>query len=368
MKLVDEFRDKELARGILARIEEAAGRLERPVRLMEVCGTHTMALFRHGIRSLMPERVQLLSGPGCPVCVTPTAEVDAAIHLAGRPQTVLATFGDMMRVPGSETTLLQERATGRHVAVVYSPLDALKAAGERPDHEVVLFGVGFETTAPLVASTVLQAQQRQLPNFSVYAAHKLIPPALAALVASEDVSVDGFICPGHVSTVIGSRPYEFIPQDHGIGCVIAGFEPVDVLEAIWRLLVQVEAQSPKVEIAYRRAVRPEGNPEALKRLRQAFVAVDAEWRGLGTIPASGLELREELAEHNAKARFDLATRPTADPPGCRCGDVLRGAAEPVDCAHFGTACTPEQPVGPCMVSSEGTCAAHYRYGGARPEA
>ena len=370
MRFVDEFRDRELAQTILARIHEAAGRLQEPVRLMEVCGTHTVALFRHGIHALLPEQVRLLSGPGCPVCVTPTAEIDAAISLARQPQTVLATFGDMMRVPGRESTLLKERAAGRQVLVVYSPLDALKAAQKRPDHEVVLFGVGFETTAPLVASTALQAQQRGLRNFSVYSAHKLVPPALAALVAADDVRVDGFICPGHVSTVIGSQPYEFIPRDHGRGCVIAGFEPLDVLEAIWRLLRQIELQSPQVEIAYRRAVRPEGNPEALKRLSQAFVTVDAEWRGLGTIRRSGLEFREELSAHNAKERFDIQTRPVADPPGCLCGEVLRGAREPEDCAHFGTTCTPEQPVGPCMVSSEGTCAAHYRYGeaGRRVEA
>lgn len=365
MKFVDEFRDRDLAQGLLAQIREAASRLERPVRLIEVCGTHTMSLFRHGIHSLMPEQVRLLSGPGCPVCVTPRAEVDAAILLARQPQTVLATFGDMMRVPGTESTLLRERASGRHVLVVYSPLDALKAARERSDHQVVLFGVGFETTAPLVASTVLQAKRQGVSNFSVYAAHKLIPPALAALVAAEDVRVDGFICPGHVSTVIGSRPYEFIPEQHGIGCVIAGFEPLDVLEAVWRLLKQIESQSPQVEIGYRRAVRPEGNAEALKRLGEAFLTVDAEWRGLGTIPRSGLDLREELSEHNAKLLFDVATTPAPDPPGCLCGDVLRGVAEPQDCQHFGAACTPEQPVGPCMVSSEGTCAAHYRYAGAR---
>jgi hydrogenase expression/formation protein HypD len=359
MKFVDEFRDAPLVGQVLAQIRDLA---ERPLQLMEVCGTHTMAMFRHGLRSLMPPTIRLLSGPGCPVCVTPTGELDAAIALARRNGTILATFGDMMRVPGSQTTLLQEGALGRDVVVVYSPLDALDIAEREPDRQVVLFGVGFETTAPLVATTVLEATRRGLANFSAYSAHKLVPPALAALVAAPDVHVDGFICPGHVSTIIGMPPYEFLARQHGIGCAIAGFEPLDILEAILLLVRQAHAGEARVENAYRRAVRPEGNPRARARMEEAFEVSEAEWRGLGRIPDSGLALRPGLAEYDARLRFDIAVESVPEPAGCRCGDVLRGALQPADCALFGRACTPESPVGPCMVSSEGTCAAHYRYG------
>jgi hydrogenase expression/formation protein HypD len=367
MKYAQEFRDKEAATTLIARIHDAA---DQPMRLMEVCGTHTMSLFQHGIRGLMPESITLLSGPGCPVCVTPRAELDAAIALA-REDVTLTTFGDMMRVPGSETSLSAERANGCRVEVVYSPTDALAIARRESDRQVVFLGVGFETTAPSVACTILDAVEQGVENFSVLCMHKVIPPALAALLSADDVLIDGLLCPGHVSTIIGSRPYEFVAKDYGVPCVIAGFEPIDILHAILLLAEIVASGNARVDIGYTRAVQPEGNPIALERMEQVFEPADAEWRGLGWIEGSGLAIRAEFEAHDAARRFapliaETKERASAagDPPGCICGQVLRGTHTPLDCPHFGKSCTPQDPVGPCMVSSEGTCAAHYRYGGA----
>ncbi|MGD8236922.1 MAG: hydrogenase formation protein HypD [Armatimonadota bacterium] len=369
MRYGEAFRDKEAAGALVQRIAAAA---QRPTRLMEVCGTHTMALFQHGIRGLMPEAITLLSGPGCPVCVTPRAEVDAAIALARMEDVTLATFGDMMRVPGSETSLTDEGASGRRIEVVYSPTDALAIARRDSDRQVVFLGVGFETTAPSVACTILDAAQHGIANFSVLCVHKVIPPALRALLSAEDVRVDGFLCPGHVSTIIGSRPYEFISEQFGVPCAIAGFEPLDILHGILLLAEIVSAGEARVEIGYTRAVRPEGNPAALEHIERVFEPADAEWRGLGWIDDSGLAIRPELEAHDAARRFESVIAETkarsaavADPLGCICGEVLRGTHTPLDCPHFGKSCTPQDPVGPCMVSSEGTCAAHYRYGDAR---
>jgi hydrogenase expression/formation protein HypD len=342
MRFVDEYRDPELARRLCAEVERTLDAAGRPVRLMEVCGTHTMALFRHGVRSLMPESLRLLSGPGCPVCVTPTGELDAAIDLAERDGVTVATFGDMLRVPGTNGSLLDARGRGRSVEIVYSPLDALALARRHPDREVVFFAVGFETTAPGVAHTLRAAQEAKLDNFSVYCIHKVVPPALRALLGAEDVRLDGLLLPGHVSTIIGARPYEFIPREFGVACVIAGFEPLD--------------------IAYRRCVRAEGNPAALQAIGDAFEPCSAQWRGLGTLEGSGLAIRNHLQAYDARAKFEVEVRQVPEPPGCLCGEVLRGVNDPADCAYFGTRCTPESPVGACMVSSEGTCAAHYRYG------
>ena len=340
--------------------------LGRPVRIMEVCGTHTMAAFRSGLRSLMPKGLSLLSGPGCPVCVTPDRFVDEAIALAHRPDILVTTFGDMLRVPGSEKSLEQARAEGANARVVYSPLDALQMAREQPERKIVFLGVGFETTAPAVAWTVLQAEEEGLSNYFVLCAHKTMPNAMAALLAGGQVKVDGFLCPGHVSAIIGSRAYEFIPRKYGVPCVVAGFEPADMAASMEMILRQLAEKSPRVEIQYQRAVTPEGNPKAQETLRRAFVECDAEWRGLGVIPASGLAIAPKYAARDALPLLAGLPLPAAKPhTGCRCGEVLRGAVTPPECPLFRTRCTPAAPIGACMVSSEGTCAAYYKYAAIR---
>jgi len=354
-----------------ALVERIAAVAQRPVRLMEVCGTHTMSLFQHGIRGLLPDTIRLLSGPGCPVCVTPRAEVDAAIALACSDDVTLVTFGDMMGVPGSDTSLAAQRGEGRCIEVVYSPTDALDIARRETGRQVVFFAVGFETTVPSVASTIIDAAEGGVTNFSVLSAHKVIPPALRALLSAGDVRIDGFICPGHVSVIIGSQPYEFIPEQYGVACVITGFEPLDILHSVLLLAEMVSAGDARVEIGYTRVVKPEGNPVAQERMARVFDPTDAEWRGLGWIESSGLAIKDEFEAQDASRRFapliaEVKERSAAvsDPPGCICGEVLRGTRGPLDCPHFGRSCTPMAPVGPCMVSSEGTCAAFYRYGGA----
>lgn len=353
----------------LETINQLANRIGRPVRLMEVCGTHTMTAFRSGLRSLLPPTVSLLSGPGCPVCVTPDDYVDSAIAIARQPDTVITTFGDLLRVPGAESSLERERARNADIRVVYSALDALALAGKYPDRKIVFLGVGFETTAPTVAWAIRQASRSGTANFSVLAAHRTMPPAMAALLSGGDLAIDGFMCPGHVSAIIGARPYEFICRDYSLPCVVAGFEADDMLAAITMLLKQIAEGRAKVENQYVRGVSAEGNPEALAIMAEVFEPCDAEWRGLGPIPASGLKIRDAFRAHDAQALFaphplhsttdnDTSRRQNH----CRCGDVLRGAITPTACALFGTVCTPDAPVGSCMVSSEGTCAAYYRYG------
>lgn len=343
-------------------IRSLAARLGRPVRLMEVCGTHTMTAFRSGLRALLPENVSLLSGPGCPVCVTPTGFIDRAIALARDPAITLATFGDLLRVPGTASSLEQERARGARVSIVYSALDALQDAERRPDRQVVFLGVGFETTAPGVAWTVNQALEKKLGNYSVLAAHKTMPAAMDALLRGGEVRIDGFLCPGHVSAIIGSRPYESLCRDYGIPCVVAGFEAGDMILAIDMLLRQRVEQRAEVEIQYTRGVNPTGNQAAQALLKKVFEECDSQWRGLGIIPRSGLRLRQEFRAHDAFLRWPALTLPpAAEPEGCRCGDVLRGVCRPTECPLFRTRCAPETPVGACMVSSEGACAAYYRY-------
>ncbi len=344
------------------RLAAAVSRHDRRMQLMEVCGTHTVAIFRAGIRSLLPPGVRLLSGPGCPVCVTAAGEVERAMHLARVPGVLLAVFGDMLRVPGRRESLAEARAEGAGVRVVYSPRDALELARRHPELRVVFWGVGFETTAPGVAAALLEARATGADNFLVYCAHKLVPPALEALLATGEVRVDGFILPGHVSTVLGTAPYAFLAERHGVPAVVAGFEPTDLLLALELLLRLVERGEATVVNAYPRAVRSEGNPAARAVLDRVFRPVDARWRGLGEIPGSGLALREEFAAHDAARQFALPEFPDAEPRGCRCGEVLRGAALPPECPLFDRRCTPVSPVGPCMVSSEGSCAAYHRYG------
>ncbi len=342
------------------RIRAAAERLGRKVRLMEVCGTHTHAVGRGGLRALLPESVELLSGPGCPVCVTAQPDVDRMINAAELPAAV-CTFGDMMRVPGRDATLEARRAAGADIRVVYSPLDALETARRERRHEVIFLAVGFETTAPGVAATVLHARAGGLRNFSILASHKLIVPAMEA-VLSGGAAVDGFVTPGHVSVIIGPEAYGSLAERHGMPCVAAGFEPADVMEAVAMLVELISEGRSGSFVQYGRAVRPGGNRRAWDVLMSVFEPADAEWRGLGRIPGSGLALREEFWEFDAVRRFGLPEPPAFEPAGCRCGDVLRGMLDPRGCPLFGTACTPRKPVGPCMVSSEGACAARHKYG------
>lgn len=336
-------------------------RCSRPASLMEVCGTHSHAIARYGIKQLLPDGVRMLSGPGCPVCVTPARDIDLVIALARLPRTVIATFGDMMRVPGSESSLSLEKARGRQVVVVYSPMEAVALAQDRPESEVVFVGVGFETTAPAVAASVLEAERLGLSNYSVVCAHKLIPPAMMALLQAEDVRIDGFLCPGHVSTIIGTAPYEPIARNGGVPCVIAGFESGQIMAGLAALLELVEQQRAEVVNAYAHAVPPDGNPRARAVMDQVFEVADSTWRGIGTIPGSGLRFRDRYSRFNAVQRSGIEPPTAKENPACRCGDILRGARSPADCPLFGHACVPQSPVGPCMVSSEGACAAAYRY-------
>jgi len=342
------------------KIGEVAGRIGRPVRLMEVCGTHTVSIFRHGIRSLLPDGVTLLSGPGCPVCVTAAGDVEAAIALSKTRNVTLATFGDMMRVPGRKESLQEARAAGADVKIVYSPLDALEAAAGASG-EVVFFATGFETTSPLVAATLHETGRRKVENFSVFSVHKLVPPALRALLAGGEVRVDGFILPGHVCTVTGSRPYGFLGSEFGKPAVVTGFGADDILTGIYMLLGQIAAGEARVDIQYRSVVREEGNTRAMGLLYEYFEPEDAHWRGIGVIPGSGLRLRETFARLDAVRKFEIERPLIEDPKGCRCGEVLKGMKLPPECPLFGRACTPERPVGACMVSTEGSCAAYYKY-------
>lgn len=352
------FKDPKLARGLIETIHRLA---PEHATLMEVCGTHTVAIARNGVRDLMPEGLRLASGPGCPVCVTCNRDIDTVIALARIPNVTITTFGDMTRVPGSTSSLLAEQAAGRSVEIVYSPLDALAFAKAHPEREVVFVGVGFETTTPLVAMVIKRARAMGLSNFTVFAAHKNMPGALELLVGDPTLELDALILPGHVSTIIGAEPYRFLAEKYGIPGVITGFEPVDVLQGIAMLVRQLHEGRAEIEIAYARGVMPEGNPVALAAIDEVFETCTATWRGLGDIPGSGYRIRDEFANFDAVRRFEPDVEPTRDPKGCRCGDVLRARIAPNECPLFRTVCTPENPVGPCMVSSEGSCAAYYRY-------
>ena len=338
---------------------------DRPMTLMEVCGTHTMAIARSGLKTLLPGNIRLLSGPGCPVCVTPAEVIDGVLELAMEKNVIIASYGDMLRVPGSTPgdSLLRRRALGARVEIVYSPVDAVSLAKENPGREVVFLGVGFETTAPGTAAAVLTAQEENVKNFSVLSMLKTVEPALRTLIATEGFQVDGFLCPGHVGSIIGEVGFRFLPEDYGLPGVIAGFAPEEILLAVYHLAKQITEGSPRLENDYRRAVRPEGNPLAQAMLNRCFVPRRALWRGLGSIDNSGLALKEELAAFDAEKKFDLTAAPAPKPTACRCGDVICGRLSPEACPLFSRRCTPEDPVGPCMVSSEGACAAAYQYRG-----
>ena len=333
--------------------------------LMEVCGTHTMAIARSGLKTLLPGNIRLLSGPGCPVCVTPAEVIDGVLELAMEKNVILTTYGDMLRVPGSNPgdSLLRRRALGAQVEIVYSPVDAVTLAKENPGREVVFLGVGFETTAPGTAAAVQMAREQGVENFSLLSMLKTVEPALRALIAMEGFQVDGFLCPGHVASIIGEGGFRFLPEEYGLPGVIAGFAPEEILLAVYRLAKQLTEGQARLENAYPRAVRPEGNPLARSMLENCFEPRRDLWRGLGSIDNSGLALRPELAAFDAEKKFGLTAAPAAKPTACRCGDVICGRLGPEECPLFGRRCTPEDPVGPCMVSSEGACAAAYKYRG-----
>jgi len=353
-----EFKDPEISKALVARIREKS---TRPLRLMEVCGTHTMAIFRYGIRSVLPDTITLLSGPGCPVCVTAQKDIDAYVILARRPDVILTTFGDLMKVPGSGASLAAEKAKGADVRMVYSIFDALAIAKENPDKEVVFCAVGFETTIPTIAGAVLTAKAQGLKNFSIYTANKLTPPALAALMETDGVEIDGFILPGHVSVITGLDAFAPTFKKYRIPAVVTGFEPVDILKAVLKLVEQNESNKPELVNAYPRAVADVGNPKAREIMNQVFEKADAIWRGIGNIPDSGMVLKESFDEFDAAKKFDMSIPDTPEPAGCDCGRILMGLKRPDQCRLYKKACTPMHPVGPCMVSSEGACAAFYKY-------
>ncbi len=362
MRFVDEYRSGEVARRLA---EEITTQLEpgRSYQFMEVCGGHTHAIYKHGIEDLLPSAVDLIHGPGCPVCVIPMGRVDDAIAIAERSEVIFTTFGDMMRVPGGKGSLLEAKARGADVRMVYSPLDALKIARQNPDREVVFFAIGFETTTPSTALTLLRARDEGIRNFFVFANHVTIIPAIRAILDSPDLRLDGFIGPGHVSTVIGVLPYRFIARDYGRPFVVAGFEPLDILQAVYMILRQLAEGRSEVENQYTRVVRETGNRRALEAIAETMeLRTTFEWRGLGFISQSALKLRETFADWDAELRYEVPGVRVADPKACQCGEVLKGVIKPWECKVFGTACTPERPIGTCMVSSEGACAAYYNYG------
>lgn len=357
--LLQKFRDPDICKGLLESINKLA---TEEYRFMEVCGTHTVAIFQSGLRSLLPKTIVHLSGPGCPVCVTHESEVNAFIELAGKDGVIIATFGDLMRVPGhGGSSLKKAQADGARIKVVYSPQDALKIAKENPDDTVVFLGVGFETTAPTIAATCMMAEQQGITNFQVLAFHKLVPPALGALLSDPEAHIDGFIMPGHVSAIIGMEPYEVVPKQFGKSSVVAGFEPVDILQGLQFLLECRKNGTPKSENLYKRIVKDGGNPKAREVLYDVFEPADALWRGIGPIPGSGLEFKAEYEAMDAKKSYGIEIIDHPPLPGCKCGDVLKGKIQPCDCPLFKKACTPASPVGPCMVSTEGSCAAYFKY-------
>jgi hydrogenase expression/formation protein HypD len=358
MKYLDEFNDPDLARRLL---DDIHATVTRPWAMMEVCGGQTHSIIRHGLDQLLPDGIELIHGPGCPVCVTPLETIDKALEIASRPGVVFCSFGDMLRVPGSERDLFRVKSAGGDVRVVYSPMDALTIARENPDREVVFFGIGFETTAPPNAMTVVEARRLGIPNFSLLVSHVRVPPAIEAIMTSPDCRVQAFLAAGHVCTVMGTGEYPALAERYRVPIVVTGFEPLDILEGIRRTVRQLEEGRHELENAYPRVVRPEGNPAARRVLEDVFEVVDRAWRGIGTIPASGWRLSEKYRDLDAEHRFTVQDLRTEESPVCRSGEVLQGLVKPHECAAFGTTCTPRNPLGATMVSSEGACAAYYLY-------
>lgn len=359
MDTFEQYHSKVLCEKLAGQIHLLAG---KPLRFMEVCGGHTMAIRKYGIPSLLPDSIILLSGPGCPVCVTSRLFIDQAIHLAGQDDMIICTFGDLMRVQGTNSSLEKAKTEGKNIRVVFSGLDALEMARQNREQKIVFLGIGFETTAPATAATILKARRENIRNFFVLSAHKLMPPAMEAII-SEGIPINGYICPGHVTTITGIAMYKKIVEDFGIGCVVSGFEPLDLLQTILMLVRQVKANQPKVEIQYSRAVKPEGNPKAMAIMEEVFETVDEWWRGLGILKASGLKPRDSFQDFDASEVFSLPVYEISEPEACICGDILKGLKQPQDCMLYGKNCTPDNPVGACMVSSEGSCQTHYNYAG-----
>lgn len=363
MKILKDEEIKKTADFFKKEIARLSGR--RSIRLMEVCGTHTVAIFKAGIRQLLPENIELVSGPGCPVCVTPNEYLDTAVAYSRKSDVMIATFGDMLKVPGSSSSLAKEKAQGADIRIVYSSLEALELAEKNPAKTVIFLAVGFETTSPTAAAAILMAKERRLTNFFVLSAHKLVPPALRALLSAEDTHVDGFLLPGHVSAMIGLEPYKFLIEEYNTPAVVAGFEPLDILQSVYMLLLQIQDHTARLENQYRRIVPKEGNVTARQILWKVYQQADAVWRGIGTIPNSGLVISEKYQAFDALRNISIIVEDTQEAKGCQCGQVLRGAMLPSACILFGKACRPEHPVGSCMVSVEGTCAAWYKYGAGR---
>jgi hydrogenase expression/formation protein HypD len=360
MKYLEEFRDPKVAKALAVEIAKNAEGLPE-VKFMEVCGSHTMAIARYGLRQLLPENIKLISGPGCPVCVTANNYLDKAIAISRLPQVTITTFGDMIRVPGSTSSLEKERSKGSDIRIVYSTMDAIQFAKNNPQRHVVFLGVGFETTAPTIAASIVRAAELELENYSVLCAHKTMPKPMEAIASGEKVNLKGFICPAHVSTIIGSKPYEFLAKKYKKACVITGFEPLDILDAVNMLIHQIRQNQPKVQNQYSRVTTVHGNPAALRLLDQVFEVCDSEWRGLGMIPGSGLKIKKKYRQFDANLIYNVDVEPTLEETGCICGEVMQGISSPTDCPLFASVCTPEDPVGACMVSSEGSCAASFKY-------
>jgi len=357
MKYIDEYRNKEI---VLQLAEEIQKLSTKELTFMEVCGGHTMALYKFGLPALLPENIALLSGPGCPVCVTDKKYIDQAIAYSRLQDVIVTTFGDLIRVPGSSSTLAKERAKGADVKTVYSSLEALEIAAESPDKKVIFLGIGFETTAPTSAAAILEATQKNINNFYLFSAHKVMPPAMAALI-DEGIKINGYVCPGHVSTITGTAIYEPLVEKYRVSCVISGFEPVDMMQSLYMLVKQQEKNRPAVEIQYKRAVKPEGNLKAQQLMNEVFQPRDDWWRGLGVLPESGLGIRKKYQQYDAENMIEVEVEETTRTPGCICGEILKGLKRPLDCKLFARVCTPANPVGTCMVSNEGSCAAYYRY-------
>mgnify|MGYP006285026771 CR=1 FL=1 len=360
MNYLEQFRAAKINSKLLEKLQQEFTAVKGKIKIMEVCGTHTQAISKIGLRELLPSNVELLTGPGCPICVTPLSYIDTAISLAQKEGVMVATFADLLKVPGSNSTLELEQAQGPNVKTVYSPLDAVKIAENNPEQEVVFLAVGFETTAPVIALSILEAQNKKLNNYSLLQALKTMPPVMEELVLNQYLDIDGFLCPGHVASIIGAEPFQFLAKEYDLPAVVAGFEAGDILFALEQIMEMIVRQEAKVVNAYPRVVEQKGNPKALKMMEQIFTSTVSRWRGLGKIANSGLELRPEYQEFAAENKFDFAsaTDKVAKQSGCSCGEVLMGIKKPTDCELFGTKCTPSYPLGPCMVSQEGSCAAY----------
>jgi len=361
MKYIQEYRKPEIQKRIIEEIQKYGFKLRKKINIMEVCGTHTMAIGKYGIRKVMPENINLISGPGCPVCVTPSNYMDKAIELSKIKDVILTTFGDMMKVPGSYSSLERERSKGSKIFVVYSPFDALQIAEKNKSKKIIFLSVGFETTTPSIAQTLKIAKAKKIENFFILCGNKIMPPTMEFLLKEKDTEIDGFICPGHVSTVIGTEPYKKIVEKYNIPCVISGFEPVDILYTIYLILKCIIEGKAEVINEYKRTVREKGNPKAREVINEVFDLCDTEWRGIGLIENSGFKLKEEFSQFDAERKFKINITYSKEKTGCICGEILKGKKKPFDCPLFEKVCNPENPLGPCMVSSEGTCAAYYKY-------